>query len=343
MSLAPGIKLGPYEIVAPLGAGGMGEVYRARDTVLKREVAVKVLPDSYSSDPERLRRFQQEAEAAATLNHPNILTVHHVGQQDGISYLVTELLQGDTLREKLRGGPLPVRTAIDYAVQIARGLATAHEKGIVQRDLKPENLFVTRDGRIKILDFGLAKLTQPQPNSVASMPTASQETTPGAVMGTVGYMSPEQVRGQVADPRSDIFAFGAVLFEMLTGNRAFHGTDLCRHHERHPEPGPSHFPTDCEPASRSATDHQPLLAEKPGAAFPFGRGLGIRHRGFDRCAQRHPTRRSRSRFAGAPLDNMVGCCGSGSCCGVNRLVSAPVLLGHRLEIKPTFVGCTGSY
>jgi Tol biopolymer transport system component len=220
MSLTPGTQLGPYEIVAPLGAGGMGEVYRARDTVLKREVAVKILPDSYSYDPERLRRFQQEAEAAATLNHPNILTIHHVGQQDGISYIVTELLQGDTLREKLRGGPLPVRTAIDYAVQIARGLATAHEKGIVHRDLKPENLFVTRDGRVKILDFGLAKLTQPQPSSVA---TVSEETTPGIVMGTVGYMSPEQVRGKPADSRSDIFSFGAVLFEMLTGNRAFHG------------------------------------------------------------------------------------------------------------------------
>jgi Tol biopolymer transport system component len=224
MSLAPGIKLGSYEIVAPLGAGGMGEVYRARDTLLKREVAVKILPDSYSSDPERLRRFQQEGEAAAALNHPNILTVHHVGQQDGISYIVTELLQGDTLREKLRGGPLPVRTAIDYAVQIARGLDTAHEKGIVHRDLKPENLFVTREGRIKILDFGLAKLTEHQPYSVASLRTVTEETIPGAVMGTLGYMSPEQVRGQAANPRSDIFAFGAVLFEMLTGNRAFRGT-----------------------------------------------------------------------------------------------------------------------
>jgi serine/threonine protein kinase len=201
----------------------MGEVYRARDTILKREVAVKILPDSYSSDPERLRRFQQEAEAAAALNHPNILTVHQVGQQDGISYIVTELLQGDTLRQKLRGGPLPVRIAIDYAVQIARGLATAHEKGIVHRDLKPENLFVTRDDRIKILDFGLAKLTQPQPNSVASLRTVSEKTTPGEVMGTVGYMSPEQVRGQPANPRSDIFAFGAVLFEILTGKRAFQG------------------------------------------------------------------------------------------------------------------------
>ena len=224
MPLAPGIKLGHYEIIAPLGAGGMGEVYRARDSVLKREVAVKILPDSYSSDPERLRRFQQEAEAAAALNHPNILTVHQVGRQDGISYLVTELLQGETLRDKLRRGPLPVRTTVDYAVQIARGLETAHENGIVHRDLKPENLFVTKDGRVKILDFGLAKLTQPQLDPLASTQAVINDTAAGAVMGTVGYMSPEQVRGQTADARSDIFAFGAVLFEMLTGNRAFHGT-----------------------------------------------------------------------------------------------------------------------
>lgn len=224
MPLSPGIKLGHYEIVAPLGSGGMGEVYRARDPVLKREVAIKILPDSYSSDPERLRRFQQEAEATATLNHPNILTVHQIGRQDNISYIVTELLQGETLREKLRHGPLPVRTAFDYAVQIARGLDTAHENGIIHRDLKPENLFITKDGRVKILDFGLAKLTQPQPDAIASTQATLQDTTPGAVIGTAGYMSPEQVRGQPADPRSDIFAFGAVLFEMLTGKRAFHGT-----------------------------------------------------------------------------------------------------------------------
>jgi eukaryotic-like serine/threonine-protein kinase len=224
MPLAPGTKLGHYEIIAPLGAGGMGEVYRSRDTVLKREVAVKILPDSYSSDTERLRRFQQEAEAAATLNHPNILTVHQVGRQDNISYIVTELLQGETLREKLRHGPLPVRTAIDYATQIARGLDTAHENGIIHRDLKPENLFITKDGRVKILDFGLVKVSQPQPDALASTQAVVNDTTPGAVMGTVGYMSPEQVRGQLADPRSDIFAFGAVLFEMLTGKRAFHGT-----------------------------------------------------------------------------------------------------------------------
>ncbi len=223
MGLAAGTKLGAYEIVATLGAGGMGEVYRARDTALKREVAIKILPRSYSADPERLRRFQQEAEAAASLNHPNILVVHQVGQQDGTPYIVTELLQGETLRERLRGGPPPLRTAINYAVQIAHGLATAHEKGIVHRDLKPENLFVTRDGRIKILDFGLAKLTQPEPTSEPNQPTISEKTAPGAVMGTAGYMSPEQVRGQSTDQRSDIFAFGAILYEMLAGKRAFQG------------------------------------------------------------------------------------------------------------------------
>jgi len=222
MLLAAGAKLGSYEIVAPLGAGGMGEVYRARDAILKREVAIKILPASYSFDPERLRRFQQEAEAAAALNHPNILVVYHVGQQDGTSYIVTELLQGSTLREKLQGGSLPVHTAINYVVQIAHGLAAAHSQGIVHRDLKPENLFVTKDGRIKILDFGLAKLVRPI--SPTTEHTVSDNTHPGVVMGTVGYMSPEQVRGQAADARSDIFAFGAMLFEMLTGSRAFRGT-----------------------------------------------------------------------------------------------------------------------
>src|SRR5580658_3127179 len=161
MNLTAGTKLGPYEIVALLGAGGMGEVYRARDSRLKRDVAVKVLPAFVTRDPERLRRFEQEAQAAAALSHPNILAIHHFGTCDGVSYLVTELLEGETLRAKLKGGPIAIRRSIDYGGQIAHGLAAAHEKGIVHRDLKPENLFVTRDGRIKILDFGLAKLIQP--------------------------------------------------------------------------------------------------------------------------------------------------------------------------------------
>jgi eukaryotic-like serine/threonine-protein kinase len=199
----------------------MGEVYRARDLRLRRDVAVKVLPAVVSSDPERLRRFEQEATAAAALNHPNILAVHQLGMYAGTPYLVSELLEGETLREQIRRGPVAPRRVIDYGVQVARGLSAAHEKGIVHRDLKPENLFLTKDGQVKILDFGLAKLTQPQPGSEPSALTIGGETEPGLVMGTVGYMSPEQVRGQATDSRADIFAFGAILYEMLTGKRAF--------------------------------------------------------------------------------------------------------------------------
>lgn len=221
IALSAGTRLGEYEIKSMLGAGGMGEVYRARDARLGRDVAIKVLPALFSADSERLRRFEQEARAAAALNHPNILAVFQMGTFEGSPYLVSELLEGETLREVLKRGRLTVRKAIDYGVQIARGLAAAHEKGIVHRDLKPENLFVTKDGRVKILDFGLAKLAQPQTGSDRGAPTIGGETEPGVVMGTVGYMSPEQVRGQNADHRTDIFSFGTVLYEMLAGKRAF--------------------------------------------------------------------------------------------------------------------------
>src|SRR5450631_998205 len=222
MSLTPGARLDGYEILGPLGSGGMGEVYRARDSVLKRDVAIKVLPSFVSQDPDRLRRFQQEAQAAAALNHPNILAVFQFGTFEGSPYLVSELLEGETLRQLLQRGPLAVRKAIDIGVQVAHGLAAAHDKGIVHRDLKPENLFVTKDGRVKILDFGLAKLTQRAPESGDPGPTLThQGTDPGMILGTVGYMSPEQVRGHTADSRADIFAFGAVLYEMLAGKRAF--------------------------------------------------------------------------------------------------------------------------
>ncbi len=223
MPLNAGTRVGPYEVLALLGAGGMGEVYRARDERLKRDVAVKVLPASFAQDPERLRRFEQEAQSAGGLNHPNITSVYELGAFEGSPYIVTELLEGETLRARLSGGALPVRKATDYAIQVARGLSAAHEKGIVHRDLKPENLFVTNDGRVKILDFGLAKLTQadgaagPQTN----LPTADG-TEPGVVLGTLGYMAPEQVKGKRADARSDIFSFGAVLYEMISGSRAFH-------------------------------------------------------------------------------------------------------------------------
>src|ERR1700731_4301741 len=203
MPLTPGTLLGQYEIRSPLGAGGMGEVYRAHDTRLDREVAIKVLPESLTADPDRLRRFEQEARAAAALNHPNILAVYQMGTHEGVSYMVSELLDGETLRERLKRGPIPLRKAIDYAVQIARGLAAAHDKGIVHRDLKPDNLFVTKDGRVKILDFGLAKLMQPK-QSIESV--AATITLPGMALGTVGYMAPEQVRGLNTDQRADIFA-----------------------------------------------------------------------------------------------------------------------------------------
>src|SRR5580700_7581839 len=207
MGLSSGTKLGPYEIVSPLGEGGMGEVYRARDSRLGREVAIKVLPKSFSQDPERLRRFEQEARAASALNHPNILAVYDVGMHDGAPYLVTELLEGATLRDRLSGGALPPRKAVDYAVQTAQGLAAAHDKGIVHRDLKPENIFVCRDGRVKILDFGLAKLAaRGDPELEATM--TSSHTAAGVVMGTASYMSPEQVRGEAVDARTDMFAFG---------------------------------------------------------------------------------------------------------------------------------------
>jgi Tol biopolymer transport system component len=222
VSLASGSRLGPYEIVAAIGAGGMGEVYRAKDPRLGRDVAIKVLPASFSADPDRLRRFEQEARAAGVLNHPNITAVYDIGSADGAPYVVTELLEGETLRNRLAAGALPARKALDYAIQITRGLAAAHEKGIVHRDLKPENLFVTRDGRIKILDFGLAKLMQTEEGvDLTEMPTATRGTEPGVVMGTLGYMSPEQLRGKAVDHRSDIFAFGVILWEMLSGRRAF--------------------------------------------------------------------------------------------------------------------------
>jgi len=222
--LSTGSKLGPYDIQGSIGAGGMGEVYRARDARLARDVAIKILPPSFSADRDRLRRFEQEARAAAALSHPNILSIYDIGNDHGAPYVVSELLEGETFRDLLRTGPLSSRKAIDYAGQVARGLAAAHEKGIVHRDLKPENLFLTSDGRVKILDFGLAKLTRPEAgDDSGDAPTQQVATDAGTVMGTVGYMSPEQVRGKPADARSDIFAFGTILYEMLSGKRAFHG------------------------------------------------------------------------------------------------------------------------
>jgi serine/threonine protein kinase len=227
MPLPQNTRLGPYEILGVLGAGGMGEVYRARDTRLGREVAIKILPASFATDAERLRRFEQEARSASALNHPNILTVYDIGLSNDAPYLVTELLEGETLRERLNNGSLTLRKAVDVAIQMTRGVAAAHDKGIVHRDLKPANIFITNDDRVKILDFGLAKLIQPGDPSFSETqsPTrtvdAPAQTEAGIVLGTVGYMSPEQVRGKPADSRSDIFALGTILYEMLSGRRAF--------------------------------------------------------------------------------------------------------------------------
>ena len=234
MTLPAGTKLGPYEILSPLGAGGMGEVYKAKDPRLGRDVAIKVLPQDFLEGEERKARFDREAKLLAALNHPNIAAIFSFEEIPGSSsssspspgrhILVMELLEGETLRGALATGKLSQRKAIDYSLQIAHGLSAAHEKGIVHRDLKPENLFVTKDGRLKILDFGLAKAThQEEDGKATNLPTASAGTEPGVVMGTLGYMSPEQVKGRPADARSDIFSFGAILYEMLSAKRAFHG------------------------------------------------------------------------------------------------------------------------
>lgn len=271
MSPAAGTILGQYEICSPLGAGGMGEVYRAHDTRLDRDVAIKVLPEYVSSDPERLRRFEQEARATAALNHPNILAVYQMATQDGVSYLVEELLDGETLRERLRRGPIPLRKAIDYSGQIAHGLAAAHDKGIVHRDLKPENLFVTKDGRVKILDFGLAKVhAKPAAAADGRTVTIEEQTDPGTVLGTVGYMSPEQVRGENADSRSDIFALGTILYEMLTGKTAFRK------------------PTKADTISAILNEEPPSLSQVSASTPP---GL---QRVVHRCLEKNPEQRFHS-------------------------------------------------
>ena len=220
MAIAPGTQLGPYRILAPLGQGGMGEVYRAKDMRLDREVAVKVLPEHLEANADALKRFEREAKAVAALSHPNILTIHDVGSESGISFVVTELLQGQTLRSLLSAGSIPLRKGVEIVIAVAEGLAAAHSKGIIHRDVKPENIFLTSDDRIKILDFGLARNV---PQQITEALTQSHITRTGVVMGTIPYMSPEQVRGESVDGRSDIFSLGCVLFEIITGERAFQG------------------------------------------------------------------------------------------------------------------------
>src|SRR6186713_3090977 len=221
MSLTPGTRLGAYEIVSPLGAGGMGEVYRARDSRLDREVAIKVLTESLAKDVTALARFEREAMSVARLSHPNILSIYEFAQDAGTAFVVMELVDGETLRARLASGPLPPRKAIAYALQIAKGIGAAHARGIVHRDLKPENVMITRDDLVKILDFGLAKPIDAGGSDLTR--GASMATSAGTVLGTFGYMAPEQVRAQAVDHRADMFAFGAVLYEMLTGHRAFKG------------------------------------------------------------------------------------------------------------------------
>ena len=268
---------GPYEILAPLGAGGMGEVYRAKDPRLGREVAVKVIPSAFSADPERLRRFEQEARAAGRLNHPNILAIHDVGTQNGSPYVVSELLEGETLRDRLKRAALHPQKAINYAQQIALGLAAAHEKGIIHRDLKPENIFITRDGRVKILDFGLAKLIDQTGNGAEpEASTLRVNTDPGVILGTVGYMSPEQVRGWPADHRSDIFSFGAILYEMLSGQQAFQGDSMVETLNailKEEPPRLSHTNPSIAPAYERVVRH--CLEKNPEERFQSARDLAF--------------------------------------------------------------------
>jgi serine/threonine protein kinase len=269
MPLTAGAALGPYVVVAPLGAGGMGEVYRARDSRLGRDVAIKVLPDTVAADPERLRRFENEARAAAALSHPNVLAVYDVNVS-GTPCVVFELLEGETLRARLASGDLSPAQALDVACQVGRGLAAAHDKGIVHRDLKPDNVFLTRDARVKILDFGLARIREPLAGDALSGAQTLEQTEPGTLMGTRAYMAPEQVRGQAADHRSDIFALGILLYEMLSGQRAFHR--------------PS-------PAETSAA----ILRDDP-PPFPAGRVLP---QGIERLLRRCLSKRPEDRFHSA--------------------------------------------
>jgi serine/threonine protein kinase/tetratricopeptide (TPR) repeat protein len=267
MTLSPGTRLGRYEIVAPLGAGGMGEVYRARDGRLDRDVAVKVLPDRVAADSGALARFEREAKAVAALSHPNIVAIHDVGREGSTSYAVMELLDGATLREHLAAETIGPRQAVQYALEIARGLAAAHEKGIVHRDLKPENVFVTPAGHVKILDFGLARVSERhRAPDVSQAATATGGTEPGTILGTISYMSPEQVRARPVDHRSDIFSFGLVFFEMLVGHRAFRAD------------------SDVE-TMNAILSEEPSFSE-PGRSVPAGLERIVR-----RCLEKDPARR----------------------------------------------------
>jgi serine/threonine protein kinase len=266
VTLGPGSRLGPYEILSSAGAGGMGEVFRARDTRLGRDVAVKILTAAHAGDPDSVRRFEKEARAVASLSHPNVVPVFDIGEQDGVRYAVSEFVTGETLRTRLKQGPMPPAEAADVAAQIAEGLAAAHEKGFVHRDIKPENVILARPGFPRILDFGLAKRTAPMAGAPVSEEDATQSaflTEPGVIAGTVGYMSPEQVRGETVDGRSDIFSLGVVLWEMLTGHRPFSGESpvdtlsAILREEPPPDPALASLPPDFERIVRRSLAKRP--------------------------------------------------------------------------------------
>ena len=312
MRLPLGTALGPYELTGALGAGGMGEVYRARDPRLHRDVAIKVLPPAFAEDDERLRRFEQEARAAGLLNHPNIVAIYDFGTHDGAPYVVSELLEGETLRHRIGGHALSPRKAVDIAIQLMHGLAAAHHRGIVHRDLKPDNIILTRDGQVKILDFGLAKLTLPDPGgqAVSRSATFGVDTGPDAVWGTAGYMSPEQVRGKPVDYRSDLFSFGAILYEMLSGRRAFKGD------------------TPADTTSAILREDPPEITGT-GHAIPPALERIVRH-----CLEKNPEERFQSaRDVAFDLESITGISGSSSLAmpgtaprrGVRRGVRASVV------------------
>ncbi len=313
MTLSPGTRLGPYEIQSPLGAGGMGEVYRAHDGKLGRDVAIKVLPERMAEDADALARFEREARAVAALNHPNILGIYDFGREGGIAYAAMELLEGESLRDRIEAGAIPVRKAVDYAHQMAIGLAAAHERGIVHRDLKPENVFLTSDGRVKILDFGLAKrIGGAAGEDTTSAPTLSQQTDPGTVMGTVGYMSPEQVRGFPVDARSDVFAFGAILYEMLSGERAFRRD------------------TASDTMSAILRDDPPELLES-GRNIPPALDRIVRH-----CLEKNPAERFHSaRDIAFDLEAV----GAASTSGATRPGTLP---GRRVRMSPALIAAVAA-
>ncbi len=278
-----GSRIAHFEVLGLIGSGGMGEVYRARDTRLGRDVAIKVLPAELAADPERLRRFEQEARAVAALSHPNILALYDVGTHEGAPYLVTELLEGESLRQRLQGGALPARKAVETAVQIAEGLAAAHEKGIVHRDLKPENVFLTKDVHVKLLDFGIAKLAAPRTaEELAKATTVTEVTKAGAVLGTVGYMSPEQLRGQAVDQRSDIFSFGCVLHEMLSGEPPFRGDTANDVMAAILKEDPLPLPGSTPPALQALVNR--CLEKRPGERFTSAHDLALALRAFSGSA-----------------------------------------------------------